>query len=456
MKYWITLIILLTNTNMIIACDCVKVLQFLQEKTEQNQASYQHQVIQQNRIGEYIEFKNRINQYATKSKSKRDCIGLIAVYQNYIRDEHGFIMYNEGFNSKKLHKKFKKKSNHESDIDGFWNFQDGSFSIKVTTVRNTFIQHIAVIEHDFKTGWKKNQVKIEFFYDMENKLKCIYWFSNLLPKVFDVELHKNQIKIGRLFTFHREEVSSLENQSEANNNFEFRELSVNTNYLNVPSFDLSMKSEIEKLVKNNIALLSQKENLIIDVRNNRGGGFDAFKPLLTLVSESEIVEPPYYGTVWVSPDNFKYYNDTKYEYAESKVDSLEEQAYVNYLQNYVGTFTPIEIEKDTIRLLEGKLKNIAIIFNRNSASTTEGFILTAAYSKKVKTYGEHSMGAVSYGDWMPVKLEEIDITVAISTAKMVFKNNEDFESIGIVPDFDLTKEPQNKWIELVVKKLENE
>jgi C-terminal processing protease CtpA/Prc len=98
--------------------------------------------------------------------------------------------------------------------------------------------------------------------------------------------------------------------------------------------------------------------------------------------------------------------------------------------------------------------NIAIIFNKYTASSAEGFILQASTSKKVKTYGENSKGAVMYGDWMPLHLPELNISVAITTKKMIFKNNEDYESIGILPDIDLTIRNENEWLEIILKQME--
>jgi C-terminal processing protease CtpA/Prc len=94
------------------------------------------------------------------------------------------------------------------------------------------------------------------------------------------------------------------------------------------------------------------------------------------------------------------------------------------------------------------------MFNRNTASTAEGFILQASKSKKVQTYGENSAGAVSYGDWMPIELSDLNIWVAITTKKMIFKSNEDFECIGISPDIDLIIRNENDWIEIILKQME--
>ena len=42
----------------------------------------------------------------------------------------------------------------------------------------------------------------------------------------------------------------------------------------------------------------------------------------------------------------------------------------------------------------------------------------------------------------------------ITTKKMIFKNNEDFESIGIAPDYDLTYANENEWLNIVLNHLD--
>lgn len=217
---------------------------------------------------------------------------------------------------------------------------------------------------------------------------------------------------------------------------------------------MSNKYRIDSVIATHRQELVSKKNLIIDIRNNGGGGFDAFRSILPFVLDTNMIESPYYGSVWVSKENFNYYDKTKYEYTETKQDSINELNYVVFLKENMGRFTPTENTFDTIALEKTSPLNIAIIFNRNTASTAEGFILQTNNSKNVKTFGENSAGAVSYGDWMPIELPELNIWVAITTKKMIFKNNADFETIGIAPDFDLTHINENEWLKFVLEHIE--
>lgn len=435
-------------------CDCFKNIAQLQQKIEDNQASYQHQVIEKNRTKEYLLFKNELNKKAKTLRTKRECIGLISVYLNFFRDEHSYISYNENYSPKENHLVISKtKKTKETKLEGLWYFHDGSFSVNITNEKTALGEWTALMQNNESPDWKNGQVKMEFFKTLNGTLKCIYWRHNLVPKACDVIISDSSLNIGRSFVFYRKQ-QTTKPTTNTDNSFVFSSLSEETNYLKIPSFDLSNVNKIDSIITANKKALSSKNNLIIDLRNNGGGGFDAFKPILPFVLDSQVVEPPYYSSVWVSKDNFNYYDNTKYDYAETKQDSINELKYVMFLKEHLGKFAPIEKEVDTL-VLSGKFpSHVALIFNRYSASTAEGFILQSKYSKKVKTFGENTTGAVSYGDWMPFELPELNSWVAITTRKSIFKHNEDFESIGLSPDVDLKNHEENKWIEIVLKELE--
>lgn len=431
-------------------CDCLKNVNALQQKIEENQASYRHQVIENNRIDEYLSFKKDVNAKAATLSTKKDCIGLIANYLSFFRDEHSFIAYTENYVPEK-NRVVKSASKKPSSIDGIWYFQDGSFSINISQTQTNLGEWIAVMHEDKSKKWKKGQLKIEFFKENTGKIRCIYWKQNLIPKAHDVRFTDSTLKIGRSLTFYRKKQDLNPSNS---NSLVFKSLTTETNYLSIPSFDLSYKHQIDSLIAANRNELVSTKNLIIDIRNNGGGGFGAFESILPFVLDNPLVESPYYGSVWVSEDNYRFYDSTKYDYAETKQDSIDELEYIHFLNENRGKFTPVETSVDTVTLVENYPLNVGILFNKNSASTAEGFILQCATSKKVKTFGEHSAGMVSYGDWMPFELPDLGIWIAITTKKSVFKNNEDFESIGIAPDVDLTHSPENDWLEIVIDELE--
>lgn len=439
-------------------CDCLKNILFLEQKVEANQASYQHQVVEFGRTELYQNHKEEINTLAKGINTKRDCLGLIAKYLHFFRDEHSFIYRENSLNTSKwdqqLTKKVKPTKRSSEGLFGTWYFQDNSFQIEVVSHPTIVGSTVAIMRKDQTKTWKKGQVKIEFFQDQDQQLKCIYWRQDRIPKVYAATWNDSMLHIGRNLHFYRNELVRSNQMPAVSHQLQFRAWSSETNYLRIPSFDLSQKAKIDSLLQANRELIATKKNWIIDLRSNGGGGFDAFQTLLPYVSSTELITQPYQGSVWVSSDNLDYYDRTKYEYTTSKEDSLEEERYVAFLAQYYGKFTPVDNTIDTLVLQPGNPTKVAILFDRFTASSAEGFALMVSKSSKVTTFGENTMGAVSYGDWMPIHLPDLSISVALTTKKMLFPDNEDFESIGIEPDVNLSEFPPNEWVDRVQMCLE--
>ncbi|WP_305005542.1 S41 family peptidase [Hymenobacter aranciens] len=438
-------------------CDCPKNLTHLQQQVETNQASYQHQVVEMNRTAAYTQFKNHLNQQAARAQTPQQCLGLIAVYLGFFRDEHAFLAYAPQYAPPPNPKARPRRPAPPQPHDGRWYFQDGSFSVTVMPAPTLHGERVAVMHHDDTRKWPKGQVKIEFFEDEHHTPKCIYWRQNRVPQVHEVTFTDSTMKIGRRLTFYRRKPSTPPPGSLAlPPALAVTYPSATTSYLRIPSFDLTYTAKIDSALKKNAAGIAARPYLILDVRGNGGGGFDAFKPLLPLLLDKPVMAQPYYGSVWVSPDNLAYYDRTKYDYAPTRQDSTTELAYVASLRPHLGRFSPVEKLPDTIALAAGFPHRVGLLFDRYSASSTEGLLLTCRQSAKVRTFGEPSAGAVSYGDWRPIELPGLHIWLALTTKKMVFETATDFESIGIAPDVDLTAHDEREWLHLVRQELERD
>ena len=450
-------------------CDCLKALNFLEIEYEQNLASYQHQVVQYKRVAEYEKYKNSINLIAAKISDTRNCVGLVSRYQAFFRDEHLFVNYKEDFykfsslndsdiiaNTFKNEQRLLNKISQTTDkkLEGIWYFQDGSFAVNIIASKGVNREWAAVMEADFSPFWFKGQIKMEFIKDENNELNCIYWRGKRTPKYMKTTLTDSVLCIGREFKFYRNKKQVLSEKSKLRKDFEFEQLSISTNYLRIPSFDLENFKLIDSLVARNLGEIEKAPNLIIDLRDNGGGGDHSYKALLPLIFDSKIIRDPITASVWVSENNFKYYDSTKFDIAETKVDSINEINYVEKLRPYIGNFQPIVFVNDTLKLVYPYPKKIVLLTNRWCGSSTEGFVMLAKESKKVIQMGENTGGMVSYGDWRRIELPELPIWVTCTTKKMTFFNGQDIESIGITPNilFDATNE--NKWIEQVQKYLE--
>ncbi|MES2627378.1 MAG: S41 family peptidase [Bacteroidota bacterium] len=458
MKY--LLLFILISGSLISAgqsCDCEKNIAGLLQFIEENQASYQHQVVEMDRRNEYQQHKSHIIQLAARAIVKRDCADVVALYLDFFRDEHSFLGLADTFDRKQHITSANRKKTKKPDFrypHGIWHFSDSSFSVRMVPQSGFISSWAGVIEKDNSRNWKPGQVKIDFFITKKGELRCIYRRQNLVPRAFPVVFSDSVMRIGRNLTFYRTPPSPAKAAVQYSKP-EFKSLSEHTNSIHLPSFDLSQKHSIDSVILSNFASITSKPNLVIDIRNNGGGGFGAFDELLPFISDRQVVDQPFYASVWNSPYNLNYYDSVKYEFAETAEDSAQELSYVDFLKRYAGQFSPIEPDTQLLPVVHTTPQRIALLFNRYSASSAEGLILTAKQSSKVITIGENSAGAVSYGDWITFQLPELDLWVAVTTKKMIFPNNEYFESVGIAPEHHLDTIPPDLWLEKAVNLLEN-
>ena len=250
MKFDIILLLIFTTSFGLYGqeCDCLKNIELLQQKIEDNQASYQHQVVEQKRKDDYILFKTDINSKAKKIINKKDCIGLVSLYLSFFRDEHSFISYMDNYTPQPniVVKSKRKRSDETTSFEGLWYFQDGSFSINLIPVKTNFGDWIAVINENKSKSWKKGQLKIEFYKNQNGTINCIYWRQNLIPKTLNVTYSDSHLQIGRNLVFYRQKPEEQENSNNTQNLY-FESLSEKTNYLRIPSFDLSFKNKIDSV-----------------------------------------------------------------------------------------------------------------------------------------------------------------------------------------------------------------
>ncbi|MCB9190008.1 MAG: hypothetical protein H6600_06820 [Flavobacteriales bacterium] len=457
-------------TNFGQSCNCHDVVISIEKELETNSASFQHQIVINEQFEYYKAHVKLINKLSKKITSKKDCIGLVARLIAIIRDNHLFIDYLESeipyesitdtalirdhYSKEPIILKPIKYVPKHNELEGIWFFQDGSFSVDIFQHKTKLHDFVGTISQSDGLFWLEGQVKLEFFYDSKNELQCLYWRNTRRPQQFAVRINGTTLEIGRLFKFYRDTLNTTENTNSISDSFEFKELSSKTTYLRIPSFMLDYENTIDSLVHSSIGSIQSHPFLIIDIRNNGGGGNASITPLLPLILTKKEYTDPISASMWVSLDNYNWYDSTKYDYADTYEDSLYELAYVDTLKQYKGTFTPFEFEKGILDTIYNYPKKVAIICNRWSASMTESFILYSREGNKTKVYGENTGGLLSYGDWRPYEVKDLGIWVSITTLHIINKYDLDFEKIGITPDINLQDQPENSWILYVQNDLE--
>ena len=162
-------------------------------------------------------------------------------------------------------------------------------------------------------------------------------------------------------------------------------------------------------IKKIVPEIRKYPHLIIDVRNNGGGSdlnYYAFMPLLyTDTIYNDFVE------MFITEDNKKAYERMRDD-ARANPQRYGSSGYMSWEFRIkqmegktVGSFIPITARNSftTYKTNTGNPVKVAILYNRNCASSCEQLLIDAAYSKKVTLIGENSGGYIAYGNVMSIR-----------------------------------------------------
>jgi len=220
-------------------------------------------------------------------------------------------------------------------------------------------------------------------------------------------------------------------------------LGPSTLLIRLPSFEWNQKGIIDSLLKGNETWLSETSNWIIDIRGNSGGTDYAFSNLLPFI---------YTTPVKTYPDEFRS--------SKSNIEILEESLKDEDLSATAKEFTLrlIGLMKANPsgyvnpygkKYFESKLdsvyaypNHIAILIDRNSASSAESFLLTAMQSKKVTVYGENSAGILDYDNAHFFDIPDDNFNLVIPIARSTRLPDHPIDNIGITPTVKI--DPQRK------------
>ena len=455
-------------------CNCTAELRFLENIAEHDLPSYQDQVKSQHRETAYRTHKEECNKIAAGLHDENECIYLVAKYISFFRDEHLAIDYKDHYlpfstfeDTAKIRVYYKRQkayplptdSNANSTgIEGQWESKDKAYIVQVVKHKTTLSDYAGLIIKGDELYWSKGQIKFLLKQKGKNSFESIYLRTTRQPRAYIAILDKSVLTIGRGNIFYRLKDSLLHKKVDSaytKRELTFKELSDKTNYLSVPDFGYEMHEAIDSIVKVNLAVITSKPNLIIDVRNNFGGADRSYQALLPLVMDTKTMADPLSISILVSDNILKEYKDTRYKNCETKEDSLDDDKTIELMEQHSGNFTPVTfkdtIEVDTVYSYPAK---VAILTNRWCASSGEGFVIKAMQNKKVTLYGENTWGMCGYGSWRTVEMPKLPIVLSVPMMKMYFSNNADYESTGIPPKIRLDPERQGEWVNEVVRVME--
>lgn len=233
------------------------------------------------------------------------------------------------------------------------------------------------------------------------------------------------------------------------------QLSSNTLLIKLPSFEYNEKKDIDSLLQKFKAQLKTSENWIIDIRGNMGGTDFTFSSLLPYIYTNPMatLTSEYLAT----KDNIAIYEEQLADKNLNKDARFYIGNIVSLMKENLGKFVN-PAGRDTILTtldnVKAYPKKVAILIDRNSASSAEAFLLLAKQSKKVTLYGENTYGMLDYANYQffNIPCKTYNLTIPISRSTRLPDNP--IDNIGITPDIRIDNAEKDK-IEFLRSTIEN-
>ncbi|PSK91031.1 peptidase S41-like protein [Taibaiella chishuiensis] len=228
----------------------------------------------------------------------------------------------------------------------------------------------------------------------------------------------------------------------------------NDNYLlTLPDFTGPNISLVDSIVKADSDKIKKSKTLILDIRNNLGGTVSTYRTLVPYIATRPII--PVAGYKYCSADLLQHRRSQIAELLKRKeVDTAKLSELVkdsSKIYNNLGKF--VFEPGDTLKY-DGTMpmpKNVAIITNFAVQSAAELMVLDFKQSKKVKVFGENTLGAVDYLNAISFTLPSGQYMMTLPTFKReIPKGKKTIDSIGITPDVTIPTLQEN-WVEFVKK-----
>lgn len=228
-------------------------------------------------------------------------------------------------------------------------------------------------------------------------------------------------------------------------------LDAKTVLLRFPSFEWGEKKNIDSLLQAYDQQLKKLPNWIIDLRGNDGGTDYAFAGLMPFI---------YTNPIKIKPDEFLSSNGNIKILTENLKDNELPQTGKDFIANVIKLMNQHPNQfvnpsgKDSFEIKLDKVykypTKVAVLIDRNTASSAESFLLRAMQSTKVKVYGENSAGMLDYNNtqYFDIPCKDFNLVIPIGRSKRLPENP--IDNIGVKPNIRIDAKENDK-INYIIK-----
>ncbi|MEJ8800415.1 S41 family peptidase [Pontibacter sp. H249] len=439
----ILLFFLLTNAVLAQDCDCATEFEFVKSYYEQNSPAFPKIKSDSKAHNNYQQQVKQLSKAIAKEKSEDRCILYLEQYVELLKDHHSGIGPNlkrqdidfsnedqmKSFKAGKTFQSFRKvpvdtlkiqaalSTKNPEDVEGIYTNSSG---LNIGIIKNKKGSYIGVVLSKTRL-LEVGHVLLELKKKDTSTYEGVYHLG-LLGYNFQHYYKEVEVKEGRIpqFGFYKQDFVSQQHKKP----YEFKEIDSQTNYIRLSSFDGGLKKELNAFYEAIADKLNSTPYLVIDLRDNGGGDEQCYYNLLPYLYTKPLVIDN--ADVWVSPENIKRYEELAKGTSTPLIQRMKQAQPYTFIPQVESAINTWELDSTT-----AYPKKVAVLFNRNTASSAEGMIMYAKQSDKVVTIGENSGGYLGYGNVMQASTPCGKYILGCTTTK--YLNKSKYEYIGIEP-----------------------
>lgn len=440
------------------SCDCKQALRQLIDKMESEYPGFKEKTADDIR---YRAFKDRLMIESGNTRDS-DCYDLLNHYLSYFRDAHvSLIQTNETHNPRSdtaegaraditLDDFYRHISESDDELEGVWS----SPHYKVGIIRADDEYQGFIIEAS-NPAWKAYEIKFRL---MDNGDADYYMGDHSLEEgTFELldgsilSIKDVRVVFVKKSPEPKLKQSEIESRLDRIEGFYFVELTDRTSLLCIASFTDPYVERIEKMVSDNQRAIESCENLIIDVRNNLGGTYDAYDEILPYILTNQIrsVGQEFLVTQTLIDDVESWFDDEEGREMGRR--------WIGMFEGNIGKFINTDssdVYVSEIKIAEHSPKQIAVLVNERTASAGEAFVLDAKQSRKVKILGVPTYGVIDYGSASLFEFGCPAFQLMMPTWRSMRLPDYPLDNIGVQPDIYLDESVED-WVQFTVEYLES-
>jgi Peptidase family S41 len=462
-------------------CSCTDEFSFVKTFIERNHGGFNANIKTPEEPA-YKAFVTTLTEGMKKEKNDARCHYYLVKYMNYLQDHHSGISLGgiavredsfaavQAFMKSAAYLQTEKivgdstsvinylSSGKQDSLEGIYTTNDGIYTVALLKNKNRQRDYAALILNSRTILWSKGQVKFELKKVNDSLYDGFFAYRNHTINYEEVSLKNGALQLTgwrKTFPYTGAGGKTLQLPPIDNELIRFTLLDSLTSMVSIRSFDARQGKKLDSVYKLIIPEIRKRPNLVIDVRNNGGGSDANYKALMPFIYTDTV-----YGDItdiYNTPDNISAYQ---------KYDSLVKQS--NPGSNGIFAFAIFRMKKATPNTFipqgngkpskavyrgdAGAVKKVAILYNRNCASSCEGLLLEAIFSSKTITVGENSGGDIGYGDVMSTTTP-CGNTLRWTTT--VHQSQKQYEFVGIPPQFRVPATEMN-WVDYARRLLQRQ